>query len=293
MQQKMKIVALACVTTLLALPGLGLAEKGGKGKGNKGGEEGSRVALRATFGEVSFPTACPTDKICADVADPYEDGKGGNFTGLLKDTGQLSMAIFPAGGRTIFFQFDEQIEGTGGICYDHYDNIVNNVTAPVPERVTATGASIRTHNEFGDTSGVALDLRTLPPGESHYVEFFIRFHVESVDGPYDVRFNKTLESNDPPKQLTPGVTRGMVQITTFDERDDSELADGITDRWVLTPIPDPSQVPCAADADDPPCQPSQANLHLFTKTEGKRNAPSVHCNLGDFIVPFELTLTRK
>jgi hypothetical protein len=286
----MKIVALACVIALLALPGLGLAEKGGKGK--KGGEQGARVALRAKFREVSFPTACPTDKICADVADPYEDGKGGNFAGLLKDTGQLSMAIFPAGGRTIFFQFDDHIQGTGGICYDHLDNIVNNVTAPVPERVTATGASIMTHNEFGDSSGVALDLRALPPDDSFYVEFFIRFHVEDVDGPYDVRFNKTLESNDPPKQLTPGVTRGVVQITTFDKRDGSELADGITDRWVLQPIPDPSQVPCAAVAGQP-CQPSEANLHLFTKTEGKRNAPSVHCNLGDFIVPFGLTLTRK
>lgn len=135
--------------------------------------------------------------------------------------------------------------------------------------------SLRTGREINIFTGEILeqlDLQAMEHDEETQVQLRMTFGVQDFEGGLHVRFNK-------PEGLWEDGLRGIAKVLA----DDSDR-DGVVDTWFLSPA-DVAVFPLIDLLD-------QANLQTRTDNGAKRRKDRLTgiCNLGDFILPFELTV---
>lgn len=124
--------------------------------------------------------------------------------------------------------------------------------------------------------GHYLDFRNdVPPGEKRYVRMMIRVWVNSSNDMYDVNMNKAWPASD---------YGGIFEIEAGEFNAPAPGAAG--DTFTIRPlVPDPAY-PL------PSLSQNEANL-LMTDHADDRGGVTGYCNMGNFMMPFEMYVTRK
>lgn len=261
--------ALWCVALIgtLALSGpSAAAPPEGKGGGKKDGDTGRGVAVSAELANLGGMSG---------VGGPYV-AAGDDVVEIRNDTGDLRFGLNKSNERTVLFDFsaligDDPVNASGDVwCRTLFGE---HFTVPAPAFLVS-GTDLASTVTFGfrtgdelltEENGVTLDLLAMTDGEVAFAELFVRFQVpEEKDRFFRVDFG----SRNP----------GMVMVTALDETG----SDGVVDAWLLTPLPDASD-------------PLQHVAHLWEVgvSSGKgRDKLSGTCELGDYDLPFALTLRR-
>jgi hypothetical protein len=263
MKIKLRFLALLAIFALLAFAATGWGKKPSGGGGTQ-----NWVSVNAQFS----PSFDGVDaKILGDDYGIY-DSK------IYASTGQFVLGT--NGSRSALFVFDDYLGNASDACYDDAGNFASDLPNifPDPYRLVLTGQNglrVMTWREVfpaTDSLGPYLNLLNMTPGETRYVQLDFVFNAPEADGMFMVRLGHTNDG---------GESSSIVQVTAYDDSGDL-----VTDRWMLKPIQDP-------DLRGSEIRLNQANLNQYLAiTGGKYKLPARNCNHGDFVMPFELTITR-
>jgi hypothetical protein len=311
MKINFKLLTFVAVFALLAFVPLALAQKGSKpdksggGSGGKGStnDSGSTIQVEATFADVA--EACGRDeygnplqcKLRSDGQGPYTSSRRvrgySNLVALSGISGYLYMQIHfeEYFGRHIVFQFDTPARTTATdplVCNAFKGIIPPTYTRPAPEYVTTApyiAPVIRTRISSGNElvfdggkwqrkvvqgNEVLLNLLEMPQGDTRYAELLIIFEIEDPSPEFEkdvvyLGFNNNFQR----ELLESGNTAaGVVQVTHPSDN-----------TWVMAPVPFPPPTDTLLGED-------QAVNWIYDLDLGG------NCDLGDYYMPFELTITR-
>ena len=311
MKLKLNFLTLLAVFALLAFVPLAMAEKGGKpdksggGSGGNGSskDSGSTIQVEATFADIAEvcghdeagnPIEC---KIRSDGQGPYTSSRRvrgySNLVALSGITGYLYMQIHfeEYFGRHIVFQFDSpaRITETNPLTCNAFKGIIPaTFTRPAPDYVTTPPyiapvlrTRISSGNELVFDGGkwqrkvvqgeeVLLNLLEMPVGETHYAELLIIFEIEDPSPEFDTDMIYLGFNNNFQRELleSGNTVAGVVQVTHPSDN-----------TWVMTPVPFPPPTDTFLGED-------QAVNWIYDLDLGG------NCDLGDYYMPFELTITR-
>ena len=272
MNRKANTLALACLLTLLTLPGSAHGARPvcgdnvcqgnepttcpGDCSGGAGGDDGD-IPLRATFRDENCRVS-GYDQLCSDGLGSYVDGVKGIAVEITKD-GDLRLFLGVVNTnkkgsvkRSIVLDFIDRLTrdgqtfdpcASGGLC------------PPDPDLEPQNGVWLRTI--FFGGADPKLNFRAMASGEVAPVRLFFPFSTTERNG-FWLRFD--------PDSPNPGTNEGAgnVQVTASDENED-----GLVDQWVLEPLP-----------------------ITDSKVKLIQNESGVITDFGDFRMPFLLTLAR-
>ena len=312
MKLKLNFLNLLAVFALLAFVPLAMAEKGGNKPGGGGGDSGGNtntIEVAATFAnqcmvaDQSMPCAIRSDGMGAYTTSRNHRGY---LTRMAISYGRLDLhlqtsAFDPWFDRQIVFSFDTNtrpfLRSDGYVNCNEYVLYGNDAFVASPPPYLAPGGSglpevtvadflTRYEMEFADGqwqpkldaegNTVMFDLRTMPSDGTAQYAIWV-FHFGIVDtasvGYYMIGHNNVIKDDG-----YIAWDSGIVQITHPD-----------SNTWIVKPV--------ESDVDQLPWEFAGEALHEMqanagTDPQGVRHTDGM-CDLGHWLMPFELTLTRS
>jgi hypothetical protein len=265
------------LVVLVVPPGPMLAQKG------KAASPQAETELEAQFRDSQG------DKIYSDGGGPYytvrEPDRTYSSVVMLNSDGRLNMRVVK--NRRVFLNFDTPIRrvwpSTNGqlTCHDYGGETVFYVDPPsflagVPENdsiyISTFGKITDNGSQWVYDPSVPFDFRTMAvhPTESALVRIQINFYTAADAGMFGVMPSYQLWSADVP------LAGGVANVTHPS-----------ADAWVIeSRFPDNAAVPPFL------LGPNEAGFKI-TAPEVKRVHPGGNCDLGDWVMPFGLTLTKR
>ena len=270
-------LVIGCLALVLLLPGTGVLQ----GKGAPG-----PIYASATFGDAAG------DKIQSDNGTPYVTAPGSL---VYLPSGRLVMDVdAAAGARTVSVLFDDLTQAlVFPNCRTYGATQLTYAMDYAPDLETPESFSLETFYQFKYENGTwapvierktgrttyyhYLNLFDLKPGNKAYVQVVIRLWVASTNDGYDVNLNNAWD-------LRLGWNGGIFEVVA--DPDNNELASSPGDKFHFRQLPGTLDAPLGF------LGLNEANLRMWDQSDSKRDVGG-YCNMGNFRMPFSLTVTRK
>jgi hypothetical protein len=199
---------------------------------------------------------------------------------ILRNYGSLS---FTEKAQRITFSFNQPVGDVPSLnCYV-WGAAANTYAMDMPDGLNSpTSVFIRTYYEYRWVNNqwqealdsrdrpITLNLLELAGGQTAYVHMVFSLQLATTNDMYSVNFNHAFRAPT-------GYGGGIFEVTA-----DSANTGGTGDKWYIRPL----------STHLPYLGPNEANIRLADMSDFRKD-PGGSCTLGNFYMPFEMTITRK